>query len=100
MIEYVDMVVGGMVGAWENTFCAVLIGIGQASIGFYSIAIGQTAVLIGIGQTAVLIGIGQTAVLIGIGQAAVLIGIGQASFIYMYWHVCQQKEMVVVAIED
>ena len=43
MIEYVDMVVGGMVGAWENTFCAVLIGIGQAS------------------------------------------------FIYMYWHVCQQK---------
>ena len=52
MIEYVDMVVGGMVGAWENTFCAILIGI---------------------------------------GQAAVLIGIGQASFIYMYWHVCQQK---------
>ena len=73
MIQYVDMVVGGMVGAWENTFCAVLIGIGQASTGFYSI---------------------------GIGQTAVLIGIGQASFIYMYWHVCPQKEMVVVAVED
>ena len=63
-----------MVGAWENTFCAVLIGIGQASTGFYSIGIGQTAVLIGIGQT------------------AALIGIRQASFIYMYWHVCLQKK--------